>query len=426
MAGSRGFELLREAWGIELSERAKEEIEANAESLSQAHVEEYLKDTDIRKFGVVSFLPKDIARSTASTIPAGKYMVQVTKIADVTQPAKFQEDFEGGKWRLLALDLSDGDQKFKGIEYHSVKDLGVHLPPGTKLLLISSERAPLRLQNGHLLLEPATVKVLGGNVERLVVSWQNSKEVEEKRLLWRTEGIKKKADGEGAPPWVDFDPKKARNVNSAALKKSVEEERAEWRRIGANATAATISHEWEDRERDGPRFQVKDFAAEADAPRAVKSEVASSAFTHDPNAFKSKGKGKSKGGKDSAGPRRGRGDDWDGGEEKRAPQLGNTLAAFIKPTKKGELPDEAIAMLATPPAAAAPATSGGGWDASSWDAGAWDSAWDEGWSQGGGGWGAGGWSGSGRGGGGKGKGRGGGGGKGANRKGGGWGKGGRR
>ena len=26
---------------------------------------------------------------------------------------RFQEDFDGGKWRLLALDLAAGDQKFK-------------------------------------------------------------------------------------------------------------------------------------------------------------------------------------------------------------------------------------------------------------------------------------------------------------------------
>ena len=26
---------------------------------------------------------------------------------------RFQEDFEGGKWRLLALDLAAGDQRFK-------------------------------------------------------------------------------------------------------------------------------------------------------------------------------------------------------------------------------------------------------------------------------------------------------------------------
>lgn len=42
--------------------------------------------------------------------------------------------------------------------------------------------------------------------------------VKAKAFVWlpgdRTDGIKKHAEGEGAPPWVDFDPKKARGVRA--------------------------------------------------------------------------------------------------------------------------------------------------------------------------------------------------------------------
>merc|ERR1719444_482726 len=125
----------------------------------------------------------------------------------------------------------------KAIEYGSVKTLGVHLPPGTKLLLWSTAQAPLRVQNGHLLLTQDTVEVLGGNVEKLVESWRASKEVEANRMLWRTEGIKKTDKADAAPPWVDFDPKKAPRGGSGGGG-VIESERAEWRRsTGASVNA---------------------------------------------------------------------------------------------------------------------------------------------------------------------------------------------
>ncbi|CAE8694505.1 unnamed protein product, partial [Polarella glacialis] len=211
----------RAAWSIELSAEAQTEISEQAESLSRKHVEEYIKDSDIRKLGHTSSVPKEIARMSNGSFPPGQYMAQVMKLADITQPAKFQEDFEGGKWRLLLVDLVIGGEKFKAIEVESVTDLGVHLPPGTKVLLHSTKEWPLRVQNGHVLLVQDAVEVLGGWVDKLAESWKASKDVEQNRLLWRQEGIKVKPEGEGAPRWVDFDPKKARFGGN--IKKEVEQ-----------------------------------------------------------------------------------------------------------------------------------------------------------------------------------------------------------
>jgi len=426
MADGRCFEQLKTGWGVELKDEARREFEEQAEGYDRWHLEEYLKDSDIRKFRLVPTLPKELSRMPAAgTLPSGRYVVQVVRVADVTQPSKFQEEFEGGKYRLLSLDLTDGDQKFKAIEYTSVKDLGVHLPPGTKLLLSPSDQKPLHVQNGHLLLEPGNVTILGGNVEKLMESWQASREVEEKRLLWRTEGIRKKADdGEGAPLWADYDPKLARGKSSTDVQRAFDEDKVFWRKdTGGTADPVQTSHV---REREGPRFQVNEFAAEGEASsQVVKSQVSSGAFAassgkgggskgskdgkdgKDGKGGDRGGKGKEKGG----GKRRGgRSDDWEG-EEKRAPQAVNTLAAFIKPTKKGELPDEAVASLLGTAAAEPAAAAAGGWVDSSWAGDSWDAA---SWSGGGG------WSSSGGGGGNrKGGGKKGGGKGGGNRKGGG-------
>lgn len=373
------FAFLRPAWGIELTAAAMAEIRDQAESLNRSDVEAYIKDSDLRKLGHTSDVPKEITRIAQGTVPPGKYMAQVQTIVDITQPTKFQEDFEGGKWRLLAVELASGDQKFKGIEYQQVKALGVHLPPGTKVVLCSSEHVPLQIQNGMLLLTPETVQVLGGHVERLVESWSASKEVEATRLLWRTEGMKKNAEG-GAPPWIDFDPRKARCVGAAAQRRAAEEERAEWRKGGATKSAELNKKEEKD-EDDGPRFKVSDFA-EGDAPKKVKTQITANAFTKDPNAPKPKGEGKGKGkGKsaDDGGFRRSRrDDDWE--EEKRAPQAVSSLAAFIKPSKQGELPDEAISLLtgqSKASSAAAGAAGAASWEAS-WEGSAWEG--NQGWS----------------------------------------------
>jgi len=38
---------------------------------------------------------------------------------------RFQDDFDGGKWRLLALDLAVGDQKFKAQTFFSISELSI-------------------------------------------------------------------------------------------------------------------------------------------------------------------------------------------------------------------------------------------------------------------------------------------------------------
>lgn len=356
------FNFLSSAWGIELTDASKREITEQANSLGRKDVEEYIKDSVLRKLKHNSLLPKELARMSSGTVPTGQYMVQLQKVADITQPTKFQDDFDGGKWRLLALDLAVGDQKFKAIEFDSVKALAVNLPPGTKLLLYSSNKEPLRVQNGHVLLVPNAVQVLGGYVEHLVASWKADKEVKETRLLWRTDGIKKHAEG-GAPPWVDFDPKKA--PRGSSHRKQFDEERAQWRQ-GKAAVATSVEKVKDD---DGPRFQKEDFGAEAQ----VKTQVSSTAFAQD-QSQKGKGEGKGKKGKGDSQPAaswgRGRNDRDD--EEKRAPtQATSSLAAFIKPTKNGELP-EAAKLLAD--------GAGDDWG-EEWDDNSWGEGWSEGWGQ---------------------------------------------
>eukprot|EP00434_Breviolum_minutum_P033411 symbB.v1.2.029563.t1/scaffold3247.1/size61943/1 len=80
------FNFLSSAWGIELTDASKQEISDQANSLGRKDVEEYIKDSDLRKLKHASLLPKEMARMSAGTVPVGQYLVQLQKVADITQP----------------------------------------------------------------------------------------------------------------------------------------------------------------------------------------------------------------------------------------------------------------------------------------------------------------------------------------------------
>merc|ERR1712187_996065 len=136
----------------------------------------------------------------------------------------------------------------------------------------------------------------------------------------------------------------------------------------------------------GPRFQMQEFAGGGETAQ-VKSQVDSSAFAaketgksrgKGKDGEKGEGKGKGKDGGREKGARRGGGRDDDyGGEEKRAPVAGSSLAAFVKPTKDGKSQADVLAAFAEPEPQKPQ------WGASD----DWDSGWDAGWSSGG--WGSG-------------------------------------
>merc|ERR1719424_477410 len=98
--------------------------------------------------GLSSKLPADFKSMTDGVLPPGKYLCQVSKFSDMTQPTKFQEEGDK-KWRLLALDLADGEQKFRAVEYVTIPGISSDSWPGTKILLHSTAQSPLYVRNSH-------------------------------------------------------------------------------------------------------------------------------------------------------------------------------------------------------------------------------------------------------------------------------------
>ncbi|CEM34606.1 unnamed protein product [Vitrella brassicaformis CCMP3155] len=190
---------LKDKWGISLSEDGVDEClnHVEADSMDAVHpkaAEEYLLNTDIRKAGVLSTIPENLQRA-GSTQLDGPHFVQVIKIVDTTQPSRKAEETESYN-RLLLLTLHDGQQRIAAIEYQTIDQLSLNVPPGTKLLLGGRGRSPVGVRNGVVLLDPSCVIVLGGYVERMVEAWKVNQEVQASRL-WLKSAKPQDAGGSG-------------------------------------------------------------------------------------------------------------------------------------------------------------------------------------------------------------------------------------
>ncbi|KAK3920584.1 RecQ-mediated genome instability protein 1 [Frankliniella fusca] len=141
---------------------------------------------DLRDFGVGS-LPPNLEGNLKTTIQ-GKMACQVELITDIGHSAysqmqkvrkedvgnlqvdevgkEFQQAWEPKSNRMLLLTLCDGLQTIKAIEYRPIPSLKTDLIPGTKILLIG----PTLCRRGVLMLEEKHIKILGGEVESLVIT----------------------------------------------------------------------------------------------------------------------------------------------------------------------------------------------------------------------------------------------------------------
>lgn len=129
-------------------------------------------------------LPAGLGRAK-KTVLTGTFCLQIEKIwdagspcyaqyrkligtensnAEVTANDQSQNFWEPKPRRLLMMEISDGVQQVKAMEYKSIPRLSMNTSPGTKVKLVGSIQCRL----GVLLLSSGDLEVLGGQVDSLV------------------------------------------------------------------------------------------------------------------------------------------------------------------------------------------------------------------------------------------------------------------
>lgn len=100
---------------------------------------------------------------------------------DVSADRKIPAKWEPRGRRMLLLSLTDGSQAVDAAECSPIAHLHLDLIPGTKVLV----KGPVECRRGIILLQPANIELLGGEVSDLVNC--NAPENVLARLIGKTE-----------------------------------------------------------------------------------------------------------------------------------------------------------------------------------------------------------------------------------------------
>ncbi|XP_071503893.1 recQ-mediated genome instability protein 1-like [Diadema antillarum] len=154
---------------------------SSTDQLCQLVYEQWL-DSDLSEIALPC-LPSG-ARTDQKMELQGNFALQMNSVQDVSTPAYAQlvklqgrenenvsvsaepvsqRKFEPKANRLLMLTLTDGSHTIQAMEYQMVPTLNLQLTPGTKILLSGK----MMCRRGVILLTPAHVRLLGGEVEAL-------------------------------------------------------------------------------------------------------------------------------------------------------------------------------------------------------------------------------------------------------------------
>lgn len=86
-------------------------------------------------------------------------------LLDEVQDNRESKAFQTKRRRMFKLELTDGYKTISAMEYVTIPSLNKKLPPGTKLQIIG----PIQVVNHILLLGPQNIKILGGDVDDLLI-----------------------------------------------------------------------------------------------------------------------------------------------------------------------------------------------------------------------------------------------------------------
>lgn len=113
----------------------------------------------------------DLSKGKFECIDHDLAVLQVMKARNISAPKANESSKTAPK--LLKLQLTDGKNTYAALEMEPISAFAIEtLKPGTKIAL---KVKLLKMANGHLLLTPKNLQILGGNVEDLVSKWEVSR-----------------------------------------------------------------------------------------------------------------------------------------------------------------------------------------------------------------------------------------------------------
>uniref|UniRef100_A0A0K0FYR2 RE01471p (inferred by orthology to a D. melanogaster protein) n=1 Tax=Strongyloides venezuelensis TaxID=75913 RepID=A0A0K0FYR2_STRVS len=176
-------ELKRVGWEIdgELLEKYLEENEIDNKDISNV-----IKDIDIKLYGKAVLLN---ILDRQNGLLQGPVVLQLVKFKNVSHTQNY--DSYDPKNDFVKMTFTDGFNNVNGINFGLLTKIGSNTPPGTKVLF----EEKITFSDGLLLLSDKNIKVLGGNVEKLIYRWKMDK------ITIRGGGNLQKND---APKWIPF------------------------------------------------------------------------------------------------------------------------------------------------------------------------------------------------------------------------------
>ncbi|KAM9976533.1 hypothetical protein ACTFIR_010374 [Dictyostelium discoideum] len=130
-------------------------------------VYKYFLNSDILKSALPNFTEQQAKSINDITIKVSKFngvfILQLNSIKNISESFENRDNDDKSANRTLKLHLTDGKNNFNAIEHHFIHFLSPLMPPGLKIAI-----KDFTVRRGIILLEEHNIRIIGGQVTRLV------------------------------------------------------------------------------------------------------------------------------------------------------------------------------------------------------------------------------------------------------------------
>ena len=168
-------------FGFRVNEKFFIDTFGDSDSCSYNEAYNELLHSDFRKSAYLEPTFGPTINTIESDTLEGPIVLQITSVANISQPSKRQH--EDCTPRVLLIKLNDGHTSANAIEYERVPEISCKIAPGTKILIKNS----VKIFCGKIFLNAKSCRILGGRVEHLYNAWLTNRTTLSNRKLKKQE-----------------------------------------------------------------------------------------------------------------------------------------------------------------------------------------------------------------------------------------------